>query len=251
MKCQRFMKRPSLHRKALAALSPRHGDTKSPPHAPRGGIRGVDRRRIGHRLRRYRHLAALRDGSAFLWPRRSHTHAGRRARRRIAGDLDHHDHRRLQIRHLGIARAKRRRRRRIRALRPFVRAKKTRHDVLAVVADAGSGTAVRRRHHHAGDQRAIRGRGAAGGDAGVGPHRHPDHGRASDRAVRHPVQRHVGHRYRVRSDSRRLVCRHRRARRAGRSNAASGNPRGLQSGARASAFCGTPACSTRSSSSAP
>jgi KUP system potassium uptake protein len=32
------MKRPSLHRKVLAALSPRHGDTKSPPHAPRGGV---------------------------------------------------------------------------------------------------------------------------------------------------------------------------------------------------------------------
>ena len=32
------MKRASLHRKALAALSPRHGATKSPPHAPRGGI---------------------------------------------------------------------------------------------------------------------------------------------------------------------------------------------------------------------
>jgi KUP system potassium uptake protein len=31
------MKRPSLHRKSLAGLSPRHGDTKSPPHAPRGG----------------------------------------------------------------------------------------------------------------------------------------------------------------------------------------------------------------------
>ena len=32
------MKRPSLHRKALAALSLRHGDTKSPPHVPRGGV---------------------------------------------------------------------------------------------------------------------------------------------------------------------------------------------------------------------
>jgi len=32
------MKRPNLHRKALAALSPRHGDAKSPPHAPRGGV---------------------------------------------------------------------------------------------------------------------------------------------------------------------------------------------------------------------
>jgi KUP system potassium uptake protein len=32
------MKRPSLHRKTLAALSPRHGDAKSPAHPPRGGF---------------------------------------------------------------------------------------------------------------------------------------------------------------------------------------------------------------------
>ena len=67
----------------------------------------------------------------------------------------------IKYAHPGAARAERRRGRRLRPLWPAARIQAARHRAGAVVADAGRRAAVRRRLHHAGDQRASRGRGTA------------------------------------------------------------------------------------------
>ena len=71
-------------------------------------------------------------------------------------DLDADRHRRDQIRAAGAARAERRRGRRVRALRPAARPRRPPRPPAAVGADGGRRPPDRRRHDHAGDQRACR-----------------------------------------------------------------------------------------------
>ena len=65
----------------------------------------ADDRRVGHRLWRYRDVAALRHGSIVLRPDRRGANAWGGARWRFAGDLDDHCHCRDQIREILVLRA--------------------------------------------------------------------------------------------------------------------------------------------------
>ena len=163
------MKRPSLHRKALAALSPRHGDTKSPPHAPRGGVAALTIGALG--------IVYGDIGTSPLYAM-DQLFFGRAEAARTPADV------------LGgvslviwtitiivaikyailVLRAQNDGEGGVFALYGLLHERKKRGTThFAVVADAGGGTAVRRRHHHAGDQRPVRGRRTAGRDAGLGP----------------------------------------------------------------------------------
>ena len=213
------MKRPSLHRKALAALSPRHGDTKSPPHAPRGGVAALTVGALG--------IVYGDIGTSPLYAMDQLFFGRAEAARTPADVLGGVS---LVIWTITI----------IVAFKYAILVLRAQNDGEGgVFALYGLLSEQKKRGTTFLLWSLMLGAGLLFGDGIITPAisvlsaveglqvATPALGHTvipitvglSDHAVRHPVQGHGGHRHRVRSDSRRLVCRHRRARRAGRSSA--------------------------------